>query len=300
MKKLGDMFQATSVILRLTLVLLMSFCAGLVFANPGSSTVCFSHPAMQEVKTTTDKILVELEAVRNQIKANPKVVYGIIDRLMVPKADFRVMSRLVLTRNWKGLSEVQKNNFTKEFSKLMIRTYGVAFESYDGETVEYSCPIRDLPGNMPRVEVKTTIHSLNRPDSVVKFRLLERNKTCISCKTTISSCKAKADECLALKDQHASEAKLDVCKKDYDTCKLEATTCKSRCDICQACEEKPGAEGCGQCNFEWLVYDLIIDNISIIDSYRQIYTDKFRQERNADKIIADMHAKNCKDNFFCS
>lgn len=258
-------------------------------AEAKTDTDCMKHPAMVEVNKTVEQILKELEGVKSQIKKDPKVVYPIIDKLLVPKADFEVMSQLVLTRNWRGLSNDQKQDFTKEFSKLMIRTYGVAFESYDGETVDYSCPVRNLPGKRDRVEVSTTIHSINRPDSVIKFRILERNNICKQCKDDIKSCKSLGSSCKKMK----AGKEFDECKVSYNKCKEDVKVCSDACDKCNTCDEK-GSDAvkdfdCNSCNFEWLVYDLIIDNISIIDSYRQIFADKFRKTKDANKIIAEMH-----------
>jgi ABC-type transporter MlaC component len=269
---------------------------------------CLNHPAMVQVKQTVDKILVDLETNKSKIKSNPKEVYDIIDRLLVPKADFKVMSQLVLTRNWRKLSKAQKKDFIREFSRLMIRTYGVAFEEYDGETVEYNCPVRKLPGNMDRVEVNTIVHSINRPDSVVKFRLLERNNNCKSCKKTVKSCKRVGEKCKTLQEKLDSSDSVAVkelasCKDDYVSCRQSVDICKEQCDACKKCEQLEAngeiTENCSKCDFEWLAYDLIIDNISIIDSYRNIFSDKFRKD-SADSIIADMHKKNCKDNYYCS
>lgn len=302
--------------------LISSFCA--VTNLYAADKSCYSHPAMKEVIKTVDKIIAELEGKKSQIKKNSKLVYGIINRVLVPKADFEVMSRLVLTRNWKKLNYKQRKDFIKEFSRLMIRTYGVAFESYDGETVGYSCPYRKLPksGASKRLEIATTVHSPNRPDSIVKFRILEKDKSCAKCSDAVNFCKRMVKKCKKFKSKY-SDLKSDLssesnskkkeklskkiarsqrdygyCKKDYNDCKQMVDECKTECEQCQKCEQGQGTN-CSQCASEWVVYDLIIDNVSIINSYRMIFKDKFRKQSNPDKIIADMHKKNCKIKMFC-
>lgn len=271
-----------------------------VNAAEKNDTDCMKHPAMIEVNKAVAQIINELESVKSQIKKDPKVVYPIINKLLVPKADFEVMSQLVLTRNWRSLTDQQKQSFIKEFSKLMIRTYGVAFEAYDSETIDYNCPVRNLPGKSDRVEVSTTIHSLNRPDSEVKFRVLQRNNTCKQCKNEIQSCKEQGATCKKMKEGN----EFDKCKASYNKCKADVKLCTNKCDQCNECFAKGNLAGnnfdCNSCNSEWLVYDLIIDNISIIDSYRQIFADKFRKTKDANKIIAEMHEKNCKVAIFCN
>lgn len=226
-----------------------------------SSGQCFSHPAMKEVKSVVDQILVDLRAKKDSIKDH-KVIYGIINERLVPKADFNVMSRLVLTNRWKKLNSEQQEKFVKEFGRLMIRTYGVAFEAYDGETVDFHCPIRELSGNSDRIELSSTIRHNKQPDNAVKFRVLKINQTCQAC----------------------------------NFCTDKTTNCKTECDQCKTCQSSKSDTGC---SLKWQVYDLIIDNVSIIDSYRQVFSDKFRKDSNANKIIADMHEKNCKEKMFC-
>lgn len=210
------------------------------YAAVNSNTKCYDHPAMSEVIRTVDNILVDLEKNKQEIKANPKSVYKIINKTLVPKADFDVMSQLVLTRNWKKLNAKQRKDFTKEFSRLMIRTYGVAFESYDGETVTYECPVRTLQstGDRRRVEVATTIHSMNRPDNIVKFRILESEHDCDSwqenldkcsnlaaekvsgCNDKMKSCKTNCQNCDSCGSAGEVKNKIDICKDIAKECKV--------------------------------------------------------------------------------
>lgn len=195
-----------------------------------SSTDCFSHPALKEVKSAVDNIIKVLQQKKSAISKDRKVAYQIIDDYLVPKADFKLMSQLVLTHNWKKLNSEQQQSFTKEFQRLMIRTYGVAFEAYDGQTVDFQCPVKSLGsvggGAIERVEVTSTIRQTKQPDNVVKFRLIN--------------------------------------------------------------------------NHGWKAYDLSVDNVSIIDSYRTVFANKFRKQKNPDLIIKDMHAQNCTNKMICA
>lgn len=282
---------------------------------------CYSDPAVKEVKNVVDKILVELEKNKNEVSGNSQLVYKIIDKLMVPKADFKVMSSLVLTRNWKKLNEEQKNNFIKEFSRLIIRTYGVAFEAYNGETVDVHCPLRKLSDKNDRVEVSSTIHHLKQPENLVKFRLIKVNSgaaepkgsssagKCEACKAMKQECQDLYKKCSDIKDQaeKSTESQAEQLKQNYAACKTEYNQCKEKYNTCKnnnnnknECgkNSSPGAtvEGDGV----WKVYDLIVDNVSIIDSYRQVFADKFRKQNDVNKIIADMYQKNCEKNkSFC-
>lgn len=286
----------------------------------GGKNSCYNDPAVKEIKNVIDKILVELEKHKSEVSGNSQLVYKIIDELMVPKADFKVMSSLVLTRNWKKLSDEQKKNFIREFSRLIIRTYGVAFEAYNGETVDVHCPLRKLSDKNDRVEVSSTIHHLKQPENLVKFRLIKisgssgeeqknnaaESEKCDTCKTIKQECKDLYTKCSGIKNKvekdsntQAEQLKQDYasCKTEYDQCKSKYNTCKNDCGKDSDTVSNSSAPG----NSVWKVYDLIVDNVSIIDSYRQVFADKFRKQSDVEKIIADMQQKNCEKNkSFCN
>ncbi len=221
--------------LRVIRLLKAGLCIAILISSMSygaSSTDCFSHPALKEVKSAVDNIIKVLQQKKSAISKDRKVAYQIIDDYLVPKADFKLMSQLVLTHNWKKLTSKQQQSFTKEFQRLMIRTYGVAFEAYDGQTVDFQCPVKFLGSvggggkTIERVEVTSTIRQTKQPDNVVKFRLIN--------------------------------------------------------------------------NYGWKAYDLSIDNVSIIDSYRTVFANKFRKQKNPDLIIKEMHAQNCTNKMICA
>jgi ABC-type transporter MlaC component len=110
----------------------------------------------------------------------------------------------------------------------MTKTYGVLFEQYNGETIQFHCPIRELSnGSAHRVEVDSTVHHPNKPDNEVRFRLMER-------------------------------------------------------------------EGA------WFVYDLIIDNISLVESYRQVFAESLSQKKSFEAFLSDLHRKNCTEKGVCA
>ena len=135
-----------------------------------------NHPAVVTVKGMVDDIIEDL---KGQLKKDGKIdkqdVNALINRMLVPKADLNTTAALVLASNWKKLNAQQQARFIDEFSKQMIHTYGVAFEAYDGETVDFDCRIKKLPGNVARVEVASRINHNKSPSNQVGFRLLNKN-----------------------------------------------------------------------------------------------------------------------------
>ncbi len=212
-------------------LVLILLCNVSSFAAPDTDTASASnankdcnHPAVVAIKIMIDDILQDL---KGQLKKDGKIdgpdVYKLIDRLLVPNADLNTTAKLVLVNNWKKLNAAQQEKFIKEFSRQMIRTYGVAFQAYDGETVEFDCRIKKLSGGN-KVNVTTKINHNKAPSNQVEFKLLNRNNN-------------------------------------------------------------------------WLIYDLTIDGISIVKSYRTVYAESFRK-KTPDQLLNDMHTNNCKDQKF--
>lgn len=70
---------------------------------------------------------------REELQADSKKLYAMAQSLVDAHWDFPKMSRLVLGKNWKRASEQQQAAFTKEFKKLLIRTYAVMMFKYTGK-----------------------------------------------------------------------------------------------------------------------------------------------------------------------
>ena len=87
------------------------------------------------IKNTTQKMLSALEEHREELKKDPKVVYGLVSNIVLPHFDFIRMSRSVLAQNWKKASRKQKLSFVRAFRTLMVRTYAVALLEYTSQEI---------------------------------------------------------------------------------------------------------------------------------------------------------------------
>lgn len=111
--------------------------------------------AQQLVKETADKVLVRLKSDQERLKANPDLIYPLVEDLVLPHFDFERMSQWVLGKNWRQASEEQRSRFTVEFRNLLVRTYAKALLEYTDQAITY-LPVQ--PGSDPdRVTVRTEI-----------------------------------------------------------------------------------------------------------------------------------------------
>lgn len=97
-----------------------------------------------------------------------------VNTVLYPRADFDLISSLVLGKLWKDASPAEKGAFKKEFQTLLIRTYSRAFIEFK----EWS--IRFLPINpeedQRKVMVKTEVLQPGLQPIAVNYRMLYTNK----------------------------------------------------------------------------------------------------------------------------
>jgi phospholipid transport system substrate-binding protein len=99
-----------------------------------------------------------------------------IDRIEViveDRFDFRLISRLVLGRNWKKLNPVQRDEFTREFRQHLSQTYGRRLETYSGEQIALGDTREESNGD---VTVKTRIVGGSVDGATVDYRLRRRDE----------------------------------------------------------------------------------------------------------------------------
>ena len=107
-----------------------------------AGSVAATVPAQQLVMDTTAEMLSLIEAEREKIKARPVYIYELVEGVILPHFDFERMGRLVLGKHWRKASKAQREQFIKEFSFLLVRTYATAMMDYSGQKVIY-LPFRE-------------------------------------------------------------------------------------------------------------------------------------------------------------
>lgn len=121
------------------------------------------------VRATSDKVLEAIKQNREQLKSDPKLVYKIVDELVLPHFDFEAMSKLVLGANWRRATPAQQAEFTREFRTLLVRTYAKSLAEYDEQGIRY-LPMR--PAADPNeATVRTEIQPKAGPSIPVDYRL---------------------------------------------------------------------------------------------------------------------------------
>ena len=101
-------------------------------------TIFFSGSAMaiqapqDLVAEITDKITGALRVEQDKIKADPKRLHELVDKIVLPHFDFQRMSRWALGKYWRKAKDSEKAQFIREFRILLVRTYAKALnDNYD-------------------------------------------------------------------------------------------------------------------------------------------------------------------------
>ena len=113
------------------------------------------HPALTLVKETTKAIRTKIKEEDKAIKADNEHLYDLVTKIVLPHFDFRKMSAWVLGKNWRKASDEQKQKFTDQFSRLLVRTYSKALYDNIDQQIDF-LPMRGKPGD-DDVTVRTEV-----------------------------------------------------------------------------------------------------------------------------------------------
>jgi phospholipid transport system substrate-binding protein len=127
-------------------------------------------PARRVVSQTADEILVILqdESLTDDVRRDR------IIEIAHARFDYPTVSRLVLARNWKRLSQPQQQEFMREFREYLAHHYGSRIQRYEQQSVEVVGERAEKRGD---VTVFTRIKRSGLEDIEVDYRLRERDGT---------------------------------------------------------------------------------------------------------------------------
>jgi phospholipid transport system substrate-binding protein len=94
-------------------------------------------PPDELVKDTSQRMIEVLRDKQEELKADPGLIYSLVDQILLPHFDFVAMSRLVLGKHWKEASREQRKRFVEEFRTMLVRTYASALNQYHDQEIEY-------------------------------------------------------------------------------------------------------------------------------------------------------------------
>lgn len=109
--------------------------SGIVQANVDSPT---EAEARELVQSTAEAVIREIRQHQAEVKEDPEVLLAIVDRLLLPHVDAERMTRLVLGRYYRRATPEQRDAFTKQFQRLLVRTYAGPLSELGDQTISVS------------------------------------------------------------------------------------------------------------------------------------------------------------------
>lgn len=124
------------------------------------------------LQSVADQMISSLKARKMTLKSNPSQVYSLAYRIIVPHADLNEMSKRVLPpQTWSSASSSQRDQFKREFTSLLVRTYASALAEYTDQTVRFF-PVRGGYAGKSAVTVNSQIERSDGPSISVVYSLV--------------------------------------------------------------------------------------------------------------------------------
>jgi phospholipid transport system substrate-binding protein len=123
----------------------------------------------QVVETTTSQVLAVLrdDSLAREQKQTK------IEEIVYTQVDFATLSRLVLARNWKRLSQDQQAEFMQEFKRHLSITYGDNVDKYRNESVIITGDRKEARGDW--TVLTKVLGGSGGSDFLVNYRLREKD-----------------------------------------------------------------------------------------------------------------------------
>jgi phospholipid transport system substrate-binding protein len=116
--------------------------AALMFV--GNIAMAADPAPLAMLKSLSAQMTSELDRNIGNLKGNDRLVDGLVRRILLPHFDLTTMSRAVIGRDyWNNASSATQQQFIKEFTRYVIKTYSSALQSYEGEVIKFY-PMRGL------------------------------------------------------------------------------------------------------------------------------------------------------------
>lgn len=96
------------------------------------------------VRDTSERMLVVLKQRRPELDQNPRLIYQLVQEIVIPHFDFQRITQSAMGRHWRAASPEQQRALVMEFRQLLVRTYAKALLNYSDRRIQY-LPLR--PGS---------------------------------------------------------------------------------------------------------------------------------------------------------
>jgi phospholipid transport system substrate-binding protein len=115
-----------------------------LLAGPPLPSVASQH--LDEPQQIVQDISVRLKEIlrndRQRLKDDPEYVQSLAREILLPYVDFDKVSSLVLGKTWRRATDEQREQFSYQFQRLLVRTYSTAFHEMNDDWDIRFLPLR--------------------------------------------------------------------------------------------------------------------------------------------------------------
>lgn len=112
---------------------------------------------------------------RQRLKQEPEYVQRLAREVLLPHVDFAQVSSLVLGKTWRRANQQQREEFSYQFQRLLVRTYSTAFSEMEDNWELRFLPLRkNKSGNKVMVRMQVLRATGGEPLEVV-YRMHLKN-----------------------------------------------------------------------------------------------------------------------------
>ncbi|MBZ0307957.1 MAG: ABC transporter substrate-binding protein [Anaerolineae bacterium] len=152
-----------SVARRQFILLMLLVCLPLTVA---ATELAGPQRVIQRISDQLQQILMNNQ---ERMLEDPAYVYQLANEVLIPHVDFGHVSSLVLGKYWRRATDEQKQAFSLQFQRLLVRTYSTAFKELQGWEISYT-PLRMNEGDSD-VSVHTQVKRTGAPPVDVVYRM---------------------------------------------------------------------------------------------------------------------------------
>ena len=114
----------------------------------------------------------QLEGRKDELSANRKELYEIIDGILMPRFDQRFAAQVVLAKHWRTASEEQQARFIEAFYRALLRKYADGVLEFDPDMITV-LPFRG-DATKKRTRVRSTVELDDGSKVAVDYELVKR------------------------------------------------------------------------------------------------------------------------------
>ena len=148
-------------------------CIALLFATTTAVKAEEAPDAM--LKRITQEMISSLRQSDQKLNDDPRLIFRIVDKIIVPYIDWEVMSHWVVGRNaWAKATPNERQRFVAAFRNLLIRSYANTLKAYNNQTIDY-LPVRGGTEGKGRIQINSVIRSPGQEAIRVSYRLAKKD-----------------------------------------------------------------------------------------------------------------------------